>query len=194
MTVIHLPSRKFRWTAAATVAAAAATATGLTLASYGGGSVATAASGQSHGSPRPAAGQAAPAPDSAHASGSAADPAPAAGSPATGSATGADPVLHTLTYSYPAGSDGQLDHPAGVSASGGTVYVSNTDEGVVSTLAGGDTTVIAGSLEGFGEHGDGQQATSATLYQPGGTATDGHGDVFIADSATTSSGRSPPTA
>jgi hypothetical protein len=92
------------------------------------------------------------------------------------------PVLQTLPYSAPVGSDGGLYRPAGVSADDGTAYVSNTGDNVVSALENGDTTVVAGSLEGSGEHGDGSSAGSATLYQPGGTAEDANGDIFIADS------------
>ncbi len=49
-------------------------------------------------------------------------------------------------------------------------------------MANGATTAFAGSLTAFGEHGDGGQAASASLYHPGGTAADAKGDVFIADS------------
>ncbi|WP_243062026.1 hypothetical protein [Humibacter sp. RRB41] len=78
---------------------------------------------------------------------------------------------------------GALDRPAGVSATSGRVYVSNTGDNVVATLDGnGNTTVIAGSLEGYGETGDGKAATAATLFQPFTTAEDSRGDIFIADS------------
>jgi NHL repeat len=97
------------------------------------------------------------------------------------SAVPASPVLQTVPYTAVAGSDGTLYRPAGVSAAGGTAYVSNTGVSVVSALTGGLTSTIAGSLEGFGEHGDGGPATSATVYHPGGTAVDSRGDVFIAD-------------
>jgi hypothetical protein len=97
------------------------------------------------------------------------------------SAVPASPVLQKLPY--PAtGTDGGLRLPAGVSAADGTVYASNTSDGVLAVLKSGDTSAIAGSLEGFGEHGDGLNAGSSTLYQPGGTAEDAKGDVFIADS------------
>ena len=69
-----------------------------------------------------------------------------------------------------------------MSASNGTVYVSNTGANVVAALANGATTAVAGSLSAFGEHGDGGQAASASLYHPGGTAEDAKGDIFIADS------------
>src|SRR6201999_3242551 len=64
----------------------------------------------------------------------------------------------------------------------GTVYVSNTSANVLAALAGGKTTAVAGSLSAFGEHGDGGPAVNASLYQPGGTAEDASGDIFIADS------------
>jgi hypothetical protein len=96
------------------------------------------------------------------------------------SAVPSSPVLQKLPYTA-TGTDGGLRLPAGVSAAGGTVYASNTSEGVLAVLQSGDTTAIAGSLEGFGEHGDGLNAGSATLYQPAGTAEDANGDVFIAD-------------
>jgi hypothetical protein len=92
-------------------------------------------------------------------------------------------LLQTLPYTVAKGSDGGLYRPAGVSADDGTVYVSNTGDNVVSTLESGNATTFAGSLEGSGEHGDGLNAGSATLYQPAGTAEDAKGDVFIADSA-----------
>jgi hypothetical protein len=99
-----------------------------------------------------------------------------------GSAGAADvPILTTVPYTAVAGSDGTLTRPDGVAAAGGTVYVSNAGDSVVAALSGGNTAIIAGSLENFGEHGDGGQATAATLYHPGGTAVDGKGDVFIAD-------------
>jgi sugar lactone lactonase YvrE len=95
--------------------------------------------------------------------------------------TTATPVLQSLTYTA-TGPGGSLNRPAGVSAAGGKVYVSNTGANVLAALANGATTAVAGSLSAFGEHGDGGQAASATLYRPGGTAADAKGDVFIADS------------
>jgi hypothetical protein len=99
-----------------------------------------------------------------------------------GAAGAADvPILTTVPYTAAPGSDGALTRPDGVAAAGGTVYVSNAGDSVVAALSGGSTAIIAGSLENFGEHGDGGPATAATLYHPGGTAVDGTGDVFIAD-------------
>jgi hypothetical protein len=91
------------------------------------------------------------------------------------------PVLQTLTYTA-TGPGGSLHYPVGVSALDGKVYVSNTGANVVSALANGGTTAIAGSLSAYGEHGDGGQAVSASLFHPGGTAEDAKGDIFIADS------------
>jgi sugar lactone lactonase YvrE len=62
------------------------------------------------------------------------------------------------------------------------VYVSNTGDNVLARLASGSTAVIAGSLEGYGEKGDGGKASAATLYQPSGTAVNAAGDLFVADS------------
>jgi DNA-binding beta-propeller fold protein YncE len=108
----------------------------------------------------------------------------AAGLAATGVAgasAAAAPVLQTLTYTA-TGPGGGLYHPVGVSAADGTVYVSDTGANVIATIAGGTTTAVAGTLTAFGEHGDGGQATAASLYHPGGTAVDAKGDLFIADS------------
>jgi DNA-binding beta-propeller fold protein YncE len=98
-----------------------------------------------------------------------------------GASASATPVLQTLTYTA-TGPGGSLYHPVGVSASGGTVYVSNTGANVVSALANGNTTAFAGSLSAYGEHGDGGQAVNASLFHPGGTIEDAKGDIFIADS------------
>jgi sugar lactone lactonase YvrE len=96
-------------------------------------------------------------------------------------AVAASPVLTTLTYTA-TGPGGGLYRPVGVSAAGGTVYVSNTGANVVASLANGSSTAVAGSLSAYGEHGDGGPATSASLFHPGGTAEDATGDIFIADS------------
>ncbi|HUN31365.1 MAG TPA: hypothetical protein VMU95_05040 [Trebonia sp.] len=94
----------------------------------------------------------------------------------------ASPVLKTLTYTS-TGPGGGLYHPVGVAAANGTVYVSNSGANIVAAIANGTTTTaFAGSLSAFGEHGDNGQATSASLYHPGGLAVDASGDVFIADS------------
>jgi sugar lactone lactonase YvrE len=98
-----------------------------------------------------------------------------------GASAAASPELLTLTYTA-TGPGGALYRPVGVSAADGTVYVSDTGANEVSTIAGGTTTAFAGSLTAYGEHGDGGQATAASLYHPGGTTVDAKGDVFIADS------------
>src|ERR1700722_13401886 len=98
-----------------------------------------------------------------------------------GASAAAAPVLQTLTYTA-TGPGGGLYKPVGVSAANGTVYASDTGANVIATIASGATTAVAGSLTAFGEHGDGGQATAASLYHPGGTAVDAKGDLFIADS------------
>jgi sugar lactone lactonase YvrE len=80
------------------------------------------------------------------------------------------------------GPGGGLHGPQGVSVSNGVVYVSNTGANVVAAIKNGRTTLVAGSLTGYGEHGDGGPATSATLFHPAGTAEDAKGNLFIADS------------
>ena len=110
------------------------------------------------------------------------------------------PVLQTMQYSS-VGEDGgthvdpgsgavvanvvpgALYRPAGIAAANGSVYVSNTGDNVLARLQNGSTSIIAGSLEGDGEKGDGGKATSATLYQNSGIAVDKSGDVFLADAA-----------
>ena len=110
----------------------------------------------------------------------------------------AGPVLQTMQYAS-SGEDagthvdpgsgavvanvvpGALYRPAGISAAGGTVYVSNTGDNVLAQLRNGSTSVIGGSLEADGEAGDGGKAVSATLYQPAGSAVDAAGDVFLSD-------------
>lgn len=74
-----------------------------------------------------------------------------------------------------------LNHLDGVAASGGIVYLANSGNGVVESLRNGTATVIAGEQSGFGDHGNGGPATSATLFQPMGVAADAKGGVFIAD-------------
>jgi NHL repeat len=97
------------------------------------------------------------------------------------SAVPSSPVLQELPYTA-TGTDGGLRLPNGVFAADGTVYASNTSENLVAVLESGDTSAIAGSLEGFGDNGNGLNAGSATLYQPSGIAEDAKGDIYIADS------------
>jgi NHL repeat len=108
----------------------------------------------------------------------------AAGLAASGAASASPataPVLQTMTYTA-TGLGGNLYRPVGVSAFNGTVYASNTGANLLAALANGGTTVVAGSLSAYGEHGDGGKAVNASLYHPGGTAEDAKGDIFIADS------------
>jgi hypothetical protein len=95
--------------------------------------------------------------------------------------SGSEPVIDPTT-GLPLPPAGGLYRPAGISAYDGTVYVSNTGDNLLATMADGSNTIIAGSLAGYGELGNGGPATAAQLYQPGGTARDSHGNVFIADS------------
>jgi DNA-binding beta-propeller fold protein YncE len=91
------------------------------------------------------------------------------------------PVLESLSYTQ-TGPGGGLYHPVGVSAYNGTVYVSNSGANVVSAITGSATTAFARSLSAYGEHRDGDgEATSASLYHPGGLTVDASGDVYIAD-------------
>lgn len=106
------------------------------------------------------------------------------------------PLLRTLAYDASSGSDpvidpttglplppaGGLYRPGGISAHDGTVYVSNTGDNLVATMANGSNAIIAGSLAGYGELGNEGPATDAQLYQPGGTARDSQGNLYIADS------------
>ena len=111
----------------------------------------------------------------AAAAAAASDAAPAAAAaPAVG-------TLTALPYTFPAGSGGSLVRPLGISAFQGHVYVSNSSDNVLSDLNGGNTTTIAGSLEGSGDNGDGGPANLATLWQPTGTGEDRAGDIYIAD-------------
>jgi hypothetical protein len=109
----------------------------------------------------------------------------ATASPSPSPSPSAPPLgLYSLT-SMPytsTGPGGGLHGPQGVSVSNGVVYVSNTGANIVAAIKNGQTTLVAGSLTGYGEHGDGGPATSATLFHPAGTAEDAKGDLFIADS------------
>jgi hypothetical protein len=98
-----------------------------------------------------------------------------------GKDSGGAPVIDETT-GLPLPPAGGLYRPAGVSANNGTVYVSNTGDNVFASLTDGSLTTVAGSLAGYGDVGDEGDATDALLYQPGGTAEDAHGDIFIADS------------
>lgn len=98
-----------------------------------------------------------------------------------GKDSGGAPVID-VTTGLPLPPAGGLYRPAGVSADNGTVYVSNTGDNVLASLTDGSLTTVAGSLADYGDIGDGGLATAAELYQPGGTAKDSAGDLFIADS------------
>ncbi|MBZ5737953.1 putative Ig domain-containing protein [Nocardioides mangrovi] len=97
------------------------------------------------------------------------------------SSTGGDPVIDETT-GLPLPPAGGLYRPGGISAADGTVYVSNTGDNVLAAITGGETSTVAGSLTGYGDLGDEGPAEDAQLYQPGGTAVDDAGNVYIADS------------
>jgi putative Ig domain-containing protein/lamin tail-like protein/NHL repeat-containing protein len=95
--------------------------------------------------------------------------------------SGEDPVIDPTT-GLPLPPAGGLYRPAGISALNGTVYVSNTGDNVLASIANGSNTIVAGSLQGYGELGNEGPAVDAQLYQPGGVTEDAHGNVFLADS------------
>jgi sugar lactone lactonase YvrE len=75
--------------------------------------------------------------------------------------------------------------PEGVAvAPDGTVYAADRGEyQVVKLAAGGGLVSVAGDPTRPGYKGDGGPASKALLFQPLDVATDGGGDVFIADAA-----------
>lgn len=108
------------------------------------------------------------------------------------------PFLHTLPYDASSGAApvidpttglplppaGGLYRPAGVSARNGVVYASNTGDNLVASLHDGGNTIIAGALSryGFDASQEGGPAADASLYQPGGSALDADGNLYVADS------------
>jgi hypothetical protein len=93
-------------------------------------------------------------------------------------------TLSTLPYTF-ANTLGQtVGSPEfmGVSAFNGTVYISNTiNNSLSSEDAGTEVQHVVGTGIAFGDNGDGEAASAATLYQPAGTAEDAAGNVYIAD-------------
>ena len=84
-----------------------------------------------------------------------------------------------------AATSASLDNPDGVSVDGaGNLYIADQANnrirkvtaatGFISTLAGNGTAIFGG---------DGGEATSASLNNPGGVSVDGAGDLYIADQA-----------
>ena len=89
----------------------------------------------------------------------------------------------------------RLDGPHGLFKYNGNLYFADTNNNRIRTITPnsplGTIDTIAGSslTPGFG--GDGGAATSALLNLPNDVAVDGGGDVYIADTATAASARSP---
>ena len=74
--------------------------------------------------------------------------------------------------------------PAGGSGEAvlGTAYLSGTGSGGLGVLVAGNVLPVAGEAGMWtGAVGDGQPATQAELYLPGGVAVDGAGNMYIAD-------------
>jgi sugar lactone lactonase YvrE len=75
----------------------------------------------------------------------------------------------------------QLDRPADVAVDlQGNVFVADTYNQPIRKVSNGIVTTIAGDGQ-LGVCGDGLSATSAQLSYPAGVATDGNGNVYIAD-------------
>ncbi|HTU75837.1 MAG TPA: sugar-binding protein [Trebonia sp.] len=179
--------RRSRWTAA-TIAVVLIAAVGFIALGPGDSARLTAASSAASGSQhRSAANAAAASPRATAGQDATASPAApvATASPRATASPSVPPLgLYSMTsVPYTAtGPGGGLHGPQGVSVRDGVVYVSNTGANVVAAIKNGQATLVAGSLTGYGEHGDGGPATSATLFHPAGTAEDSRGDLLIADS------------
>lgn len=77
-----------------------------------------------------------------------------------------------------------LDTPMSVAVdpSSGNVYIADTRNNVIRVVSGGTISTFAGDSGGkAGYSGDGGPASAALLDYPEGVATDGHENVFIAD-------------
>ena len=71
---------------------------------------------------------------------------------------------------------------SGVKTVLGTAYLSGTGTGGLGVLVPGNMPPVAGMVGMYtGALGDGQPATQAELYLPGGMAVDGAGNLYIAD-------------
>jgi sugar lactone lactonase YvrE len=75
----------------------------------------------------------------------------------------------------------QLNAPGGLAVdSTGNLYIADTMNNRIREVSGGVITTVAGAgAQGFG--GDGGQAISALLSNPGGVAVDSAGNLYIAD-------------
>jgi sugar lactone lactonase YvrE len=69
----------------------------------------------------------------------------------------------------------------GVNTVLGTTYLSGTGQGGLGVLVTGNVLPVAGQLGLFTAVDDGQLATQAELYLPGGAVLDGAGNLYIAD-------------
>jgi sugar lactone lactonase YvrE len=102
------------------------------------------------------------------------------------------PIISTAAGTGQAGYSGdngsataaKINNPTGVSEDTiGNLYIGDTSNDRVRKVStGGVITTLAGNGMG-GFSGDGGQAKNARLCAPSGTAVDGSGNVFIADSA-----------
>jgi sugar lactone lactonase YvrE len=83
------------------------------------------------------------------------------------------------------GDQAQLNHPRGLALDGnGNLLIADAGNSAIRSvnLASGIITTIAGTGQA-GFSGDGGAATTAQLFLPGAVATDGVGDILIADTS-----------
>ena len=78
---------------------------------------------------------------------------------------------------------GQVSGPSFITVDGsGTIYFSDTGNGVIRKITGGNISTFAGSnVNGSGYNGDLQSPTRAQLYSPEGVAVDSSGNLYIGD-------------
>jgi uncharacterized protein (TIGR03437 family) len=79
-------------------------------------------------------------------------------------------------------STAQFSQPQGVSVdSAGNVYIADTYDDRIRKVSGGTIMTVAGTAT-YGLSGNNGPATSASLYNPSGSAVDSAGNLYIADS------------